>query len=98
MRAVHANIIPSIRTGNGMHNFRPINLEDTVPSSIFAAARSPARHFWSQKSILTGARRAAAGPDRRLALVHALAARDQARARSQLRAGPCRMATGTISG
>ena len=70
----------------------------TVPSAIFAAARSLARQFWSQKSILTGAPRAAAGPGHWLALVRALAARDPARARGQLRAGPCRMATGTISG
>ena len=58
----------------------------TVRSHIFAAARSLARRFCSPKSILTGAPRAAAGPGHWLALVRALAARDPARARSQLRA------------
>ena len=57
----------------------------TVRSPIFAAARSLARRFCSPKSILTGAPRAAAGPGHWLALVRALAARDPARARSQLR-------------
>ena len=61
-------------------------VDTTVRSPIFAAARSLARRFCSPKSILTGAPRAAAGPGHWLALVRALAARDPARARSQLRA------------
>ena len=65
----------------------------TVRPPIFAAARSLARQFCSPKSILTGAPRAAAGSGHWLALVRALAARDPARARSQLRARPRRMAT-----
>ena len=54
----------------------------TVGSPIFAAARSLARQFWSQNSILPGARRAAAEPGLWLALVRALAAWDPARAQS----------------
>ena len=68
----------------------------TVPPAIFAATRALACQILSQKSILTAAPRAPAGPGPCLALVRALALPDSARARSQLPAASCRMATGTI--
>ena len=68
----------------------------TVPPAIFAAMHALACQILSQKSILTAAPRAPAGPGPCLALVRALALPDSAGARSQLPAASCRMATGTI--
>ena len=72
------------------------NLALTVCSAIFAATRALACRILSQKSILTAAPRAAAGPGPCLALVRARALPRPAGARSQLPAASCRMATGTI--
>ena len=54
----------------------------TVRSAIFAVTRALACQILSQKSILTAAPRAPAGPGPCLALVRALALPDSARARA----------------
>ena len=68
-------------------------MTDLGPSFFVTAL---ACQILSQKSILTAAPRAPAGPGPRLALVRARALPGSSGARSQLPAASCRMATGTI--
>ena len=68
-------------------------MTDLGPSFFVTAL---ACHLVSQKSILTAAPRAPAGPGPCLALVRARALPGSAGAPSQLPTASCRMATGTI--
>ena len=67
-------------------------ISTTVRSFIFAAVHALACQILSQKSILTAAPRAPAGPGPCLALVRARALPGSAGVRSQLPAASCRMA------